>query len=125
MPNTPLASARVKIFGILTYSQFELIKELYLLAKQRRVKEFWTPKELGAYRNSHHAWTLKRLEAKGLVEVENIAKDADGRAAYAYRITEQGMTAWELAQCCLEDTQHVEPDNVSVRLMRRLTAGRQ
>lgn len=64
----------------------------------------WRPKELGAFRSSHHALTLKRLQGLGYVERIPLASKNIGevRVNFGYRITEAGKAIWcflkEMAQ---------------------------
>lgn len=86
---------RCKFAGTVTPAQAELLKTLYELEAQMGPK-IWRPRDLGAYRSSHHALTLKRLEGQGYVEripLEGTA--AVNRVSFGYRITEAGKSIWK------------------------------
>lgn len=82
-------NAKKKFLG-LTPIQAELIKILYDLEVQTGKGLYWKPKDLGAFRCSHHALTLQRLHAKGLIE-----KCADSQLS-AFRIASKGKDLWDM-----------------------------
>lgn len=84
---------RPKLIGLLTPSQTEIIKTLYDLGCQVGFDKAWKPKELGAFRSSSHALTLKRLEDRGLVEKVEIPA---GSRKFSYRLSPSGIETWEL-----------------------------
>lgn len=86
-------STRCKLAGLLTPSQSELLKTLFELHQQMGPEKYWRPKDLGAYRSSHHAMTLKRLQERGLVERE--AVEPSGHS-FGYRISNSGVETWDL-----------------------------
>lgn len=83
--------SRCKLLGLLTPNQIEILKILiefsYIDAKQA-----WKPRELGAFRCSHHAKTLQALTKNGLVERELIP--GTERPQYLYRATAEGHQTW-------------------------------
>ena len=85
-------TTRCKYMG-LTLPQAELLKTLFDLERQTKKGIFWKPRELGGYRCSHHALTLKRLHAQGLVE-----RTTESGKTYAYRIAENGISLWSVIQ---------------------------
>jgi len=89
---------RCKLVGLLTPAQSELLKALFELYKQLGPERLWRPKDLGAYRSSHHALTLKRLQERGLVERAPLETccTAPVRSSFGYRITVTGVQMWEL-----------------------------
>lgn len=89
-------SNRFKLIGLLTPAQSEVLKTLYELCLQVGPDRFWRPKDLGAYRSSHHALTLKKLEERGLVERVELSSAENVRASFKYRITRAGLEAWQL-----------------------------
>lgn len=84
---------RCKLLGILTPNQLEILKTLYMLRAQTSDDRCWRPKELGAYRHSHHTATLSALEQRGLVEKHVLSSSV--KPQYAYRITERGCATFE------------------------------
>lgn len=84
---------RCKLIGLLTPRQLELLKSLYELRTQMGAASLWRPKDLGAYRHSHHAKTLSSLEQQGLVEREPCSETV--RTQYGYRITTKGHDTFE------------------------------
>lgn len=95
-------TTRCKFAGAVTPAQAEVLKSLFELEAQLGPR-VWKPKDLGAYRSSHHALTLKRLEGQGFVErIQLPSAKAQVRATFGYRITEAGKSIWkflcELAQ---------------------------
>lgn len=89
--------SRCKLAGLLTPAQSELLKTLFQLYKQLGPERLWRPRDLGAYRSSHHALTLKRLQERGLVERAPLdPAGAPVRASFGYRITAAGVQMWEL-----------------------------
>jgi len=87
---------RCKLVGLLTPAQSELLKSLFELYKQLGPERLWRPRDLGAYRSSHHALTLKRLQERGLVERAPLESGCASRASFGYRITTTGVQMWEL-----------------------------
>lgn len=83
-----------KLAGLLTYSQLELLKSLEELRVRKNPESFWTPKDLGAYRSSHHTHTLIRLVELGYVEKTVVSLAVNGRPKNAYRITAAGSIIW-------------------------------
>jgi hypothetical protein len=55
------------------------------------------PKDIGATRRSHHASTLARLVAKGMVQ-RRVYGELRQKASFMYRITPSGALALELGQ---------------------------
>jgi hypothetical protein len=88
-------TSRHKLIGLLTAVQLEVIKELFSLYKQCGDARFWKPRDIGAYRSSHHALTLKRLACQGLVDSKELPSTSMAKK-YAYRISMQGVAVWEL-----------------------------
>ena len=86
-------SYRPRLLGLLTPAQSEVLKTLYELRDQTSPDTLWRPKDLGAYRSSHHALTLKRLLDRGWVER---TPSDEGSRSFSYRITEAGVSTWEL-----------------------------
>lgn len=82
-----------KLLGLLTPYQAELLKRLADLALGQP-NVFWRPRELGAYRSSHHAATLRQLELQGWVSRLELSKGAV-RPNFGYRITAKGVETLE------------------------------
>lgn len=78
----------------MTFAQLEVLKSLKELHARRGASHYWLPRDLGAYRSSHHTHTLTRLETLGYVEKTVLAVGASGRAKYGYRISMSGLAAW-------------------------------
>lgn len=89
-------SQKCKLFGMLTTPQAELLKTLYELEQKKQPGRFWRPKELGAYRSSHHSLTLRKLCEQGLVEREQVSRN------FAYRIADAGESLWEMVRATSE-----------------------
>lgn len=89
-------SNRCKLVGLLTPAQTELLKTLFELHKQLGPDRFWRPRDLGAFRSSHHALTLKRLQERGLVERAPLEPGSASRTSFGYRITGSGVQTWDL-----------------------------
>lgn len=106
--------------GLLTFSQSEVLSALHELHRQRALELCWRPRDLGAYKSSHHAQTLKRLASKGLVSRHKTT------GGYAYALTDTGKSTWAL----LEDAARVGAHTVfggaetrrRVRALQALTA---
>ncbi len=92
--------SRCKLIGLLTPRQLEILKTLYELRGQMGPASLWRPKDLGAYRHSHHAKTLTTLEQQGLVARE--ALSCGVKAQYGYKITEKGLETIELFRTFLD-----------------------
>ncbi|MDO8416322.1 MAG: hypothetical protein Q7S87_08945 [Agitococcus sp.] len=88
-------TSRHKLIGLLTATQSEILKELFSLYQQCGDSKFWKPRDLGAYRSSHHALTLRRLASQGLVDSVELM-GATSTKKYAYRISDRGVETWEL-----------------------------
>lgn len=88
-------NTRCKLAGMLTPAQGELLKALYELHSQLGPDRLWKPKDLGAFRSSHHALTLRRLQERGLVDRAPVG-DSTIKPSFGYRITEDGIAAWAL-----------------------------
>lgn len=97
--------SRCKLAGLLTPAQGELLKTLFDLHRQLGPDRFWKPRDLGAFRSSHHALTLKRLLERGLVDRVAL-QDEGARPIYAYRITEDGRQVWLLFRAMAEVPPH-------------------
>lgn len=87
---------KCKLFGLLTTPQAELLRTLYDLENRSVSGRFYKPRELGAYRSSHHALTLRKLCENGLVEREQMNRN------FSYRIANAGRSFWELVQATAE-----------------------
>lgn len=89
---------RCKLVGLLTPAQSELLKALFELNKQLGPERLWRPRDLGAYRSSHHALTLRRLQERGLVARAPLEPGCAStvRASFGYRITDAGVQMWEM-----------------------------
>ncbi len=85
--------SRCRLGGLLTPHQIEVLKPLFELHQQVGSLKLWRPKDLGAYRHSHHTKTLSSLEQQGLVEREPLSQGE--RAQYGYRITLEGYKTYE------------------------------
>ncbi|MNR71617.1 hypothetical protein D3C71_22480 [compost metagenome] len=83
---------RSKLFGLLTTPQAELLKTLFELEEQTRAGRYWRPRDLGGYRSSHHALTLRKLCEHGLVERDETQHN------FGYRIASAGQSMWRLLQ---------------------------
>lgn len=97
--------------GVLTPAQSEVLKTLYELHKQMGDSHYWKPKDLGAFRSSHHAITLRRLTDRGFVE----KKREEGQTGFSYKITAEGISAWDAYIETCKAPEHTTPDNESVR----------
>lgn len=86
-------TSHCKLLGLLTSYQVELLKDLVTLAKTHPQK-YWRPKDLGAFRNSHHGTTLRTLESRGFIESVNLSKGTL-RPGYGYRATAEGIRVYE------------------------------
>ena len=84
---------RCRLAGLLTPYQGEVLRTLYELRLQMGPTRYWRPRELGAWRSSHHSHTLSRLADKGWVERAPLSDAAESRA-YGYRITDIGCQVW-------------------------------
>lgn len=84
--------SRHKIIGLVSLGQSEILKELFNLYKQCGESRYWKPRDIGAYRSSHHARTLRKLESQGLV----VSKVLPGSKHYEYRISNEGVDIWQL-----------------------------
>ncbi|KWT98351.1 hypothetical protein WDL1P1_00915 (plasmid) [Variovorax sp. WDL1] len=80
------------MLGLMTTPQAELLKTLYELEQQLRDGRYWRPRDLGAFRSSHHAMTLRKLVEQGLVERQGESGN------FGYRIAQAGRSAWNLVQ---------------------------
>lgn len=91
-------TSRCKVAGVLTPVQSELLKTLFELDNQMGSDRIWKPKDLGAYRSSHHALTLKRLQDNGYVERVPLPfatkAKPNSRVNFGYRITQAGKDVW-------------------------------
>ncbi len=90
-------SERIRIAGLLTPNQTELIKDLFTLRRQVGAERYWRPRDLGASRNSHHTVTLNRLADRGLVERAPFGSPVELKV-YGYRISDKGVELWEELQ---------------------------
>lgn len=88
-------TSRCKFFSLLTPAQSELLKTLFELHEQIGPDRYWRPRDLGAYRSSHHALTLKRLQGMGLVERAPLP-ETESHRNFGYRITNMGVETWDL-----------------------------
>jgi DNA-binding MarR family transcriptional regulator len=84
-----------KLGGLLTFAQLEVLKSLSEMRARRGTTSFWQPRDLGAYRSSHHTHTLTKLASLGYVERSEVAKAGAGRPRYLYKITDAGQVIWE------------------------------
>ena len=82
--------SRCKLIGLLTPIQLDVLKSLHTLGTQTGVEALWRPRDLGAFRSSHHTRTLQGLEQRGMVEREPLSEDGLQKPQYGYRITEEG-----------------------------------
>lgn len=83
---------KCKLLGLFTHFQAEVLKELRDLGAQQ-TGQYWKPKELGAYRGSHHARTLAALVSRGHVERTDLGRSEAARPTFAYRISAAGAQA--------------------------------
>lgn len=100
---------RCKFAGVLTPVQSELLKTLFELDLQMGPNRIWKPKDLGAYRSSHHALTLKRLQDSGYVErvpLPPASEKPTRRVNFGYRITEAGKEVWRFIKRMAEVPAH-------------------
>lgn len=86
--------SRCKLLGLLTPYQAETLKKLQDLAKAHP-SEFWRPRDVGAFRNSHHTKTLMNLEKEGWVE-KTCLSSGTTRPTYGYRISAAGRNMLEV-----------------------------
>lgn len=86
--------SRCKLLGLLTPYQAETLKKLQDLSNARPL-DFWRPRDVGAFRNSHHTKTLMNLEKEGLVEKTQLSSGSS-RPTYGYRISASGRTTLEV-----------------------------
>lgn len=107
-------SEKSRYFGLLTTGQSEVLGALYNLHSQHERQPHWRPRDLGAYKSSHHAQTLKRLADKGLVSRHKT------KTGYAYALTDEGKTAWAL----LQDTSRIPVHSLfgGIETRRRMLA---
>lgn len=84
---------KLRLLGLFTPYQSEILRALYHLRTQMGANRYWRPRELGAFKGSHHSLTLTRLAERGLVEKTPLSS-MDGRA-HGYRISERGALEWE------------------------------
>lgn len=96
--------------GILTPAQSEVLKTLYDLYAQLGGNHYWKPKDLGAFRSSHHAITLRRLQERGFVE-----KKQDSPKSFSYKITDDGVQAWQAFLESAKVPEHATPKNSTIR----------
>lgn len=104
--------SRCKLLGLLTQYQAELLKTLYEL-KTSSPDGTWRPRELGAFKGSHHPKTLAALETLGYVEKLEVSRRL--RPQYAYRITHAGSQAWEHFVQLSQVTLHAVPGRAQDR----------
>lgn len=114
--------SRCKLLGLLTQYQAELLKTLYEL-KATSPEASWRPRELGAFKGSHHHQTLAALEGLGYVERLEVSRRL--RPQYAYRITDAGTHVWEnfvqLSQVTLLAVPGRSPDRRRAEMAMALT----
>lgn len=80
-----------KMLGLFTSYQGEVLKRLI----ERDTPEaplISRPRDLGAFRSSHHNKTLHTLAERGLVERIELARNK--RPSFGYRVTVEGRAAW-------------------------------
>jgi DNA-binding HxlR family transcriptional regulator len=103
--------SRCKLLGLLTPHQVGTLKTLLEL-NSKTPGAAWRPREIGAYKSSHHSRTLQSLEERGLVRKEELCRRA--RPQYGYSISSAGMELWasfkELAQVPAETVMGRRPD---------------
>jgi hypothetical protein len=83
-----------KLLGLLTPYQADTLKKLTDLTAARR-EVFWKPRDVGAFRNSHHAKTLSQLHSQDLVERKELS-EGGVRPVYGYRASLKGVVTLEL-----------------------------
>lgn len=88
--------SNTKFAGMVTPAQAEVLKTLYELHKQMGGDHYWRPKDLGAYRSSHHSITLRRLVERGLV----VRHRKEGDSLFSYKISEEGIEVWDQFIAC-------------------------
>lgn len=81
---------RCKLLGLLTSFQAESLKKLADL-HSRHPGQYWRPRDIGAFRGSHHNKTLQSLFLRGLVAREPLG-EGEARPVYAYKVTPSGLT---------------------------------
>lgn len=94
--------SRCKLVGLLTSRQLDIVKRLNELSLNASPTAYWKPRDLGSFKGSHHAKTLTRLEAQGLVERIALAEEGKSRPHFLYRITDQGRETLELFKTCVD-----------------------
>ena len=116
--------SRCKLIGLLTPRQLEILTALSELKNKTSIDTLWRPKELGAYRSSHHAKTLQGLEQQGLVARELLTEGM--RPSYGYRITPQGCEILsmfkDLVNVPLEAILGTSADRMRARFAYRMAA---
>ena len=88
-----------KMLGLFTSYQGEVLKRLI----ERDALDFPTvsrPRDLGAFRCSHHNKTLHALTERGLVERIELTRNK--RPSFGYRVTSEGKAAWLEFTCLAE-----------------------
>lgn len=112
-----------KIAGVLTSTQLDVMKSLHDLSSRQAPAKFWPPRELGAYRSSHHGHTLGRLLELGYVARAQLESSAT-RPRFGYQITAAGRQLWlELKDLLAMPSAQVlggQPDQARLTLGRRL-----
>jgi hypothetical protein len=86
-----LMSNGYKMLGLFTGFQGDLLKRL-IERENEKPPAVSRPRDLGAFRCSHHNKTLQSLTERGLVERVELARNK--RPSFGYRITCEGSAAW-------------------------------
>lgn len=92
--------SRCKLIGLLTPRQLEVLKCLCELKEQTSDSTLWRPKDLGAFRSSHHTKTLQGLETQGLVKSQSITEGL--KPQFGYCITDKGCETLDIFRHLLE-----------------------
>ena len=80
-----------KMLGLFTSFQGEVLKRL-IERDTHDLPNGSRPRDLGAFRCSHHNKTLHTLAERGLVERIELARNK--RPSFGYRVTGEGRAAW-------------------------------
>ena len=77
--------------GLLTPHQADVLKSLAEVERQVPGR-YWRPRDIGAFRGSHHARTLGTLLEEGLVERRALDSGVTRqRPTFEYRISSEGL----------------------------------
>lgn len=117
---------KCKLLGLLTPNQTEVLKALASIEKQLP-GQYWRPRDLGAYRGSHHGKTLQLLCEAGLVGRRPLGAPSVRRPNFEYRATPKGLAELQFLQRIVDLPAEAVPgraaDVARVRMTQALVGG--